>query len=138
MQVQACILCEAVSVREGLLFLLAGGVQRLYAETFPAAIPLCVGGLIEYGAVDELLPHEFTLQIVDADSEELGRIVTEVPAGGNLEPDQVSLLPFGVHLHGIAVPSAGDYEIRLLVDGERDVAMALEVLQAPSLTSPKG
>jgi hypothetical protein len=128
MELQSCMLCDFAEIREHLLFVLGGGVQRFNACAFPAPIPVQLAGLFEVDAIDTCTSHELLVTVVDAAGDPIGEIAGQMQCAG-LDVDQVALLPWVMSLAGLSVPAPGDYEVRVVVDGENRTGCALRATE---------
>src|SRR4051794_11877100 len=66
MDLQSCMLCDAAEVRDNLLFVLGGGVQRFHASAFPVPVPVQLAGLLEVDAIDTCAAHEIVMTVVES------------------------------------------------------------------------
>src|SRR5689334_20207536 len=105
MELQSCMVCDAADIRENLLFVLGGGVQRFVTSAFPSAIPMCVAGMLELDGIDTLSPHDVVVEVVDSAGDPIGHVEARVQCGG-LEVDQVASVSWVLPLAGIPVPEA--------------------------------
>lgn len=64
MQVRSAVICDFAELREGLLFLVAGGITRVRREAFPAPAGIYLALTLELGPADRAFPQavEITLE----------------------------------------------------------------------------
>ena len=118
MELTTALLCDHVQVREGLLFIVAGGITRLRRPSYPAALGAGLAVVIELEQMEAESPHQFALVIVGEDGEEVGRVEAEIQVGdreGAYAGENVQV-PLGVDMSGASLPKAGAYELHVYVD----------------------
>ncbi len=142
MRLTTALLCDFAQVRDGLLFVSSGAVNRLWRPAVPARLGVMLALVVMVEGVDELSSrHEVRGDIVDGASLEpvasftaalaaRPELVERNPAG---EP---VLLPMPVDLRQVAIPRFGSYRMALHVDGallsELPFAMAPRPRRPPS------
>jgi hypothetical protein len=126
MHLQAVMLCDAVSVRDGLLFVLGGGIDRLVLAEYPAVLPVQVAALLELEWLDQGNEHELLVCVYDEHLAELGRVQGQFSTMRSLELDEFAKFPVGISLSALSLPCPGSYEVRLLIDGELKARLPLE------------
>jgi hypothetical protein len=118
MKVAAAFLCDAATVREGLLHVLGGGVTRLWIDEFPAPMNVAVALLLELDRSELGRPHQLDMTVMDED----GGTIASVQGGFQFPPNpslafgENALIPFTVPLHLAAVPKLGQYSISVQID----------------------
>ena len=127
MELRAALLCEAASTRDGLLFVLGGGIDHWAPPAYPAGLRLTLGVVIEADDRDQGSEHALAIDILDQEAERIGGITAGFQFDG-LGPGETTKLAFAVPLEGVAIPEYGDYEVRLLVDGDTLAATALRAM----------
>ena len=120
------MLCDAVSIRDGLLFVLGGGIDRLLLAEYPAVLPVQLAALLELEWLDQGEEHELLVCIYDEHVAELGRIQGRFSTTRSLELDEFARFPVGIPLNAVSLPCPGSYEVQLLVDGELKAVLPLE------------
>jgi Family of unknown function (DUF6941) len=107
-------------VRDGLLFVLSGGVSRVLRESFPAALGTCLALVLEFERVEAARPHELAVRVVGEDGEDIAHVEAEVRVDNpeRAEPGENVHRPIAVDLRGVALVKPGAYELRVYVDGE--------------------
>jgi hypothetical protein len=120
MELTTALLCDHVQVREGLLFIVAGGITRLRRPSYPAPLGAGLAVVIELEQMETETPHQFALVIVGEDGEEVGRVEAEIQVGdreGAYAGENVQV-PLGVDMSGASLPKAGAYELHIYVDSK--------------------
>lgn len=146
MQVAAAFLCDAASVREGLLHVLGGGITRLWRQEFPAPLGVSVAILLELHRQELDRPHELNIVIMGEDGQSIAEVKGgfQVPAGPVLEVHEGQLVPMTLDLRVAALPSAGPYTVDISVDGEHRRSLhfsarpASELLEQQRRQAPPG
>jgi hypothetical protein len=111
------MLCNAASVHEGLLFVMGGGITGMIPPQYPAPIPVTVAFIVLADELDFPEKHNLRVTVVDENEREVGFGMGEFEPLGFLDTGEVSVLPGALPLSGIALPGAGDYEVRITIDG---------------------
>jgi hypothetical protein len=113
-------LCDYAQVREGLLFILSGGVTRIHRDSFPAPLGVCVALVVELDRIEAERAHHLELVVVGEDGEGVARMDADVQVATPeaAKPGESLQMPLVVDLHGAPVPKAGAYELRVYIDGE--------------------
>jgi hypothetical protein len=120
MELTTALLCDHVQVREGLLFIVAGGITRLRRPSYPASLGAGLAVVIEFEQLEAEQPHQFALLIIGEDGEEVARVEAEIQVGdreGAYAGENVQV-PLGIDMGGASLPKPGAYELRIYVDGE--------------------
>jgi hypothetical protein len=116
--VTTALLCDQVQVREGLLFVLAGGITRIRRPSFPAQFGAGLAVVLELDTIEAERLHQFELVVVGEDGDEVARVAAEIQVGDpQVHPGENIQVPLAVDLHNAALPRPGAYELRLYVDG---------------------
>jgi hypothetical protein len=118
MRARAALLCDAATVREGLLHVLGGGITRLWRDQLPAALNVTMAFMLEVEQEHLGSLVEVGVLIKDPD----GDAVIEVngslqPEGGRLEHGEVQLLPMVLPLGAGGVQRYGRYSAEITLDG---------------------
>jgi hypothetical protein len=124
MEVRAeSLLCDAATVREGLLHVLGGGINKLTRPAFPARMSLDLALLLTFDeprAVEG--EHLLSVVVRTADSREVGRVeigfaAREAEALPPDERDRPAVAPLVVPLRDVPLPQPGDYTVVVQLDG---------------------
>ena len=126
MDLQTAMLCEAATVRDGLLYILGGGVSTYTVAQYPTPLGVSLAVLIELDYLDQGEPHGFRITLLDAEACELGRAEGEFATMVELDLNVVATLPAAIPLAGMTLPAPGNYEIRLEIDGNTRARLPLE------------
>jgi hypothetical protein len=133
MRLTTGLLCDYAQVRQGLLHVVAGGVNRLVRPTFPAPMGVTLALVLELDPFERRTSHDITIRVVDADGRQVaqgtGRIL-----GAEMAPDAPTRtqIPYVFDLRGVRIPSPGDYEVKVYVDQAHHVDIPFQGLQTPT------
>jgi hypothetical protein len=119
-KVQAAILSDVSYIREGLVYLLAGGINRVTTE-LPGTLNVALTVMVELEAIEFGQNHQIVVKIVHAQSAtRVGEATGQFHSGdtSKLGPGEPMLLPLVVPLKGISLPEHGPYDIHVTVNGE--------------------
>lgn len=121
MEITTGLLCDFAQVREGLLFVLSGGVTRLHRPELPGPMGLCAAIVVTLDAIEMERPHQFRLVVVDED----GTRVAEAQGGFEITPSEglhvgeQQQVPIAVDLRSVEVSRAGAHDVVIYLDGNR-------------------
>jgi hypothetical protein len=128
--IEYAFLADAAEARPGQKFaVIGGGVSRLGGPAFPLRHPhLALVCGISVTAPEFGKEHEIQFVLLTPDGKQLSSANAKVLANG--PPDgRDSILTFSLDLWNLTFPAAGDYSIRILVDGSERKRLALVVEQ---------
>ena len=130
-EIEYAFLADAAEVQPGQKFhVLGGGVTRVSGPALPLRHPhlsLVVG--LRLTTVERNREHDLAFVVTAPDGAEVtsssGKVVTHGPA----EPSDV-VLTIAIDLWNLTLPVAGEYSVRVLVDGSERKRIPLQVTQA--------
>jgi len=119
MRIDCALLCDAVTVREGLLHILGGGVTRANRPQFPSPLTMMLALRIMVHPTEAASEHECRVLLLSVDGEEVAAIaigfgVTDPSA---LTPGEEASLPIPINVSNLPLPAAGPYSFEILIDG---------------------
>jgi hypothetical protein len=126
MRVDTCLLCDAASVREGLLFILGGGITHATRPEYPAPLAMSLAMRIMVHSTEIARPHRIDVLLNDEDGHEVTSFNVdvgvpegvEVPAG--VEPE----IMFAWDFPGRPMlPHPGKYSFEVLIDGTHHLSV---------------
>jgi len=133
--VTTALVCDHAQVREGLLFVLSGGISRVLRETYPAALGTCLALVLEFERREAERTHDLLVLVVGEDGEDIARVQAEVRVDhpGQAKPGENVHVPIAVDMRGVPLAKAGAYELRVYVDDEhrRTLQLWAELLPSP-------
>lgn len=126
------MLCDYATVREGLLHVLGGGINRLWREEYPAPLGVTLALLFEIHPTEMNSDHILQVVMIGEDGQEIGHVnadfqVASDPIKGR--PGENVILPLVVPLHQVVLPVSGAYSVEILIDGQHK--RSLGVLASP-------
>lgn len=126
------MLCDFATVREGLLHILGGGINRLWREEYPAPLGVTLALLFEVHPTEMDSEHTLEVVMIDADGKEIGNVSADfaiAPDPGASRPGETLILPLVVPLQQVILPQPGAYSVEILIDGQHK--RSLGMLAAP-------
>lgn len=123
MQITTLTLCDAASVREGLLNVIGGGITALGRPSFPAPLSCDIGIYISHRA--NQAPGDLTVTLRLSGSKEP---VAEIVAKKSKFPDGFEKMtgaagtPLALNARDLGLPRAGDYVLQVTVEGGRGLS----------------
>jgi uncharacterized protein DUF6941 len=123
---------------DGKLYLLGGGLEFLHVRELPATASLAL--VVRLGVRPEECGHEHTLAIdfLSPSGQPVfpPRQVQFAPTRHPIHPERDTYMSFAVNFPGTIFSEAGEYAVRLSVDGRAVGQMAFDVVQGePPSTS---
>lgn len=138
MKIDALIVSDAATVREGLLHILGGGVTRLWRDSLPAPLNIQLALAIELDEADLGLPHEIEIVMQNPSGADVFRIQGgfQVPRPERLEKGELQLVPLAFDTRNAVLTELGRHEIRASVDSGEEVMKAAWVLHPEEVLIP--
>lgn len=133
MRVDCALLCDAVTVRDGLLHILGGGITRLHRPSFPTHLGVSLALRVMVHPTESDREHQIETRLLAEDGAELGRV--EIGFGitaQDVRPGEELSAPFAIPLIPVALPSEGSYSFELLIDGVHQASVPFTALLAPT------
>ena len=95
MEIAAALLCDAATVREGLLHVLGGAITRVWSPGLPAPLGVALAAVIELAQEETAVPHELQVEVFDPDGTLIGMVMGGFQTAPNerLEPGEHVLVP---------------------------------------------
>ncbi|MDQ1679667.1 MAG: hypothetical protein QOI42_526 [Frankiaceae bacterium] len=124
MRISTALLCDAATVREGLLHVLGGGVTRLGRGEFPAAMDVDLALMVQQHPTEFNGAHALRVILQDTDGRELAE--AEMAWGPLQVLDAMhtdAWQPVVVPLRSVLLPGPGDYSVEVLIDGIHQVSI---------------
>lgn len=137
MQIEA-LLCEAATVREGLLHILGGGITRIQRPGFPSLLQLDLALVFTLTPSEAQERHRLRVVVQTADGAKLADARAEfgVTASVDLQPGERIASSLALQLRQVEIPAAGVYGVEVLIDGASRRSFTLVASQATSQPSP--
>lgn len=134
-EISSAIVCDFAQVRDNLLFVVAGGITRVYRPNLPAQLGLCLALIVEVPSDERGQVHEIVAACKHSQTaEELFRIVGAAQAHdlGDLEPGESQFLPLAVDLRSVGAARYGSYDVHTSVDGQPGPLLTFYVKDKPT------
>jgi hypothetical protein len=133
MRVDTALLCDAATVREGLLHILGGGITHIVRPEYPAELGVTLALRIMVHPTEVDHPHQLQIILQGED----GQQVTEVRAQVQAEPppdgleagDEGELLIPWNFPGRPKLPAPGRYSMELLIDGVHQRSVPFKAIQ---------
>ena len=142
MEITLALLCDAAKIAADGKLNILGQFSQIAAPAFPCELPLMHLALrFEAHPSDAGAERELLVRLVNADGNrigELGGLLTVPPFKPSSEPsgehsDGATTLQTVVPLPNITFPEPGAYALHLLIDGEGNRSVGLDVIPAVPL-----
>jgi hypothetical protein len=119
MRIDCALLCDSVTIREGLLHVLGGGITRANREDFPAPLNLALALRIMVHPTEAEHTHELAVLLLAQDGERLAELGIQfgINDPSLLEPSEEASLPLALSLMRQRDCVQGPYSFELLIDG---------------------
>lgn len=126
MRIDTALLCDAATVRGGLLNILGGGIIHAERPDFPAPLAMTLALRVQMHPTELDRSHELEILLQDED----GEVATRAKIGIQPPPDtqvppgeQVTLpIPWNFPMQP-AIPHEGRYSFEVLIDGVHQVSV---------------
>ena len=129
-EIDFAFLADAAETVPGQKFhVIGGGISRIGGRTFPLRQPhicLVVGLTVTASEVDR--EHQIRFVLLDPDGREVTGATGSLTAHGSND-GRDSLLTFSIDLWNVTFPAAGDYSVRILVNGSERKRLPLLLIQ---------
>jgi hypothetical protein len=118
-RISAALLCDAATVREGLLHMLGGGLNMLRRNSFPAPMAVSLVCVPELDRDDLGQPHKLEVTVRPAQGDDVfGRVEANWEVAGPPSDEGLSTyLPIILPLERVGLPEPGYYRVDIQLDG---------------------
>lgn len=135
MRIDWAILANGAEARDGLVYVLGGGWDTAYRQTFPATLTAALTVRLLCQVEEATLPHQMSLRFRPASGGEPFASTEAFPLLTNIPDD----LPSGwevptvvaIGLAGLSIPHAGEFRLEIDVDGTVVKTLPFRVLEQP-------
>lgn len=136
MRIDCALLCDAATVREGLLHILGGGVTQIARPEYPAPVGLTLALRVAVHPSEAGSQHRLEAQLVDFDGHRLIEIDVDFAPSVNQDPNDLGE-EIGVNIPLNFPPQAvlngpGRYSVEILIDGIHQVSIPFSANQVPN------
>lgn len=134
MRVDTALLCDAATVREGLLHILGGGISQVVRPEYPAELGLTLALRIMVHPTEAEHRHKLQIILQGEDGQKVTEVQAEVQA--ELPPEGIEageegelLIPWNFPGRP-KLPAPGRYSMELLIDGVHQRSVPFKAIQA--------
>jgi|SRR5579875_121739 len=137
MKVDCALLCDAATVREGLLHILGGGITRMARPQYPHPLNVQLALRIVIHPTESGSNHSAQVILQDEDGTRIAGVnfdfaVDLQSTSGLMAGEQISL-PLAVPVQQLPLPKAGGYSFEVLIDGNHQVSVPFQAVQGTAL-----
>lgn len=134
MRVNSAILCDFAEVRDNLLFVVGGGITRLFRPEWPGPMNVSLALMVELERNDRERPHELDVQIIDEDGNPVARIQGAFQQGPGPDTDfhEITFFPFTFDLRQVGIAHAGWHSVEISIDGRQEQTLRFRAGAPPT------
>jgi hypothetical protein len=140
--ITAALLCDAATVREGLLHVLGGGITRLLRAQYPAPLGLTLALVLELTPGESGRLHDLEIAVIDSDGHRMAGFTAGFQSNPKAElvPGEPIAVALTFNLNNVVLPQSGGYSAEILIDGRSDRSLSFQALeqQLQAMPSPEG
>lgn len=141
MRITSIQLCDAATVREGLLHVLGAGPTRLGRPHFPAPLGSVLAVQVYANAKELRGHHELIVTVAKVTGEtvaEMTLMLSDVQMAQDYGPDHEGQIPFVLPTGAIGLPEPGRYKVNVSFDGKKPSFVTFEahLLNSDTVTPP--
>ena len=125
MRVDCALLCDAVTVRDGLLHVLGGGVTQIMRPAYPAPLGVALALRIMIHPTETAAQHRCQVLLQNSDGAQLANadVTFAVEGAGDTVPGEEHSLALPLPLQNVGIPEPGEYSIEILIHGIHQVSV---------------
>lgn len=136
MRIKAALLCDAATVRDGMLSVLSAGITRVGRGPFPAPLNIMLAVMVEADP-DDVGERRIVVEVRRPGSDD---VYFQVDAGMFIEDELPEdgaprQLPFVLGLDA-TLPAAGSYYVRVAIEPANDESVLPFVAHVPQVNAP--
>jgi hypothetical protein len=139
-RIDTALLCDAATVREGLLHVLGGGVTRVNRPEYPAPLaPLTIALRILVDPTEADRAHQLDVRLQGEDGHEVAKFEVQFGIGdpGDVQPgEELSMALPLIMPPEIGLPHAGRYSFELLIDRSHQASIPFIATLGPGVETP--
>jgi hypothetical protein len=116
-KLEAAVLCDFAEVRDNLLFVVAGGITRLWRPEFPGPMGVDLALMVSIEPAERAAPHELRVDLVDPAGATMIEMRVGLQIGGTFaDPGEVTYLPVALDFRNVIVTGPGWHTISIRFD----------------------
>ena len=130
-RITSALLCDAATVREGLVHILGGGITRLNRPEYPSPMMTALALAVVLSPLEAGHPHEVVAVVQTEDGEAIVQANGQLQPGEPsplLEPGESVAIQLAIPLHQVVLPAAGGYSIEISVDDVHQLSLAFRAV----------
>lgn len=134
-RITSALLCDAATVREGLVHILGGGITRLNRTEYPSPMMTALAIAVVLSPLEAGHPHEVLAVVQTEDGEAIVQAQGQLHPGDPsplLEPGESVAIQLAIPLHQVVLPSAGGYSIEISVDDVHQLSLPFRAVHLPA------
>lgn len=136
MDVRIAVLADYASMSEGQKLNILGIFTNIFSEAVPAVHPqMMLVTRFEFSS-SEAGTKNFAIELVDEDGQEILSLSGELRFERERD-GRPTILNQIFRLHNVTFPKFGDYEFRILINGDLKYTIPLSVIHLPSPQTPE-
>jgi hypothetical protein len=133
-RIDTALLCDAATVREGLLHILGGGITQANRPAFPAPIGMMLAMRILVHPTELDQAHHLSVQLQGEDGQSIAKMDAQIgvidPA--LIRPHEEASVPLTLGLPPmVQLPAPGRYSFEILIDGIHQSTVPFSAEQLP-------
>ncbi|MFP3883642.1 MAG: DUF6941 family protein [Actinomycetota bacterium] len=125
MRLNTALLADAAHTRDRLLYIIGGGITRIWRPEYPSPLNLDVGLMLEIHPTEFDRPHEITIRGMDEDGEHIVEVrgAVQATAGEDHDVGESALVPAVLGLRNVGLPHPGVYTLEIVIDGQHQTSI---------------
>lgn len=134
MRLNCALLCDAATVRDGLLHILGGGIAKAARGGTPEPIGVALAIAVSATGAELAKSPVLTVRVLDPDQEEVlslrARLLDVLGDGGDVPAfadEGEGVVPLAITWPQDIAQKPGTYNFEILLDNKREVTLPLEV-----------
>ena len=134
-RITSALLCDAATVREGLVHILGGGITRLNRPEYPSPMMTGLALAVVLSPLEAGHPHEVVAIVQTEDGEAIVQANGQLQPGEPsplLEPGESVAIQLAIPLHQVVLPAAGGYSIEISVDDIHQLSLPFRAVLIPA------
>jgi hypothetical protein len=124
------LLCDAAKARDGLLFVIGGGINRVARPQYPAPLNCDLALMITMHPAEMTERHRLRVMVQGEDGLRIAEVEAEFGFGveGAPPPIQKVSSPLILGLAALPLPAPGHYSLEVLFDGQLVRSLPVEAV----------
>jgi hypothetical protein len=118
-RLESALLCDFAEVRDSLLFVVAGGISRLWRSEFPGPMGVQLALIVAIEPAERNVPHELHVDVIDPAGTTIAEVRAELQLSGTVaDADEVARVPVTMDFRNVTVAAQGWHTVRVRVDDQ--------------------